>query len=85
MTVYVVTGNWATEDDCDSFLEIFSTYEKARKLFEACIADELESDWFKEHDNMVIDNESKDFWCAYQEGDYICNHSQYTIEEMEVQ
>lgn len=85
MKVYVVTGNWATEDDCDSFLEIFSTYEKARKLFEACIADELESDWFKEHDNMVIDNESKDFWCAYQEGDYLLNHSQYCIEEKEVQ
>lgn len=83
--IYVLTGSWATEDDCDSFVEIFSTYKTARKIFEACIADELESDWFKEHDNMVIDNESKDFWCAYQEGDYLLNHSQFEIKEMEVQ
>jgi hypothetical protein len=85
MKVYVLTGNWATEDDSDSFVEIFSTYAKARKIFEACIADELESDWFKKHDNMVIDNTTPDFWCAYQEDDYLINHSQFGIQEMEVQ
>jgi hypothetical protein len=84
MKVYVLTGNWATEYECDSFIKVFSTYEKALEFFESCIADELESDWFKEHEDMVIDNESSDFWCAYVEGDYICNHSQYTIETMEV-
>lgn len=82
--VYVVTANWATEDDCDSFIKIFSTYERARKYFEACIYDEQESDWFKETPDMVIENDTPDFWCAYQEGDYVLNHSQYTINEMEI-
>jgi hypothetical protein len=85
MTVYIVTANWATEDDCDSFIKVFGTYEKAHDFFTSCIADEMESDWFTEHEDMIIDNPTSDFWCAYVEGDYICNHSQYEIIPMEVQ
>lgn len=84
MKVYVVTGSWICQDDCDSLIKIFSTYEKAREYFESCIYDEQESDWFKETPDMVIDNDIPDFWCAYQEGDYMLNHSQYEIIEMEV-
>ena len=84
MKIWVVTGNWATENDCDSFIKLFSTYEKARECFESCIYDEQQSDWFKETPDMIIDDQSPDFWCAYQDGDYLLNHSQYAISEMEV-
>ena len=84
MKVYVVTGSWICQDDCDSFIKIFSTYEKASKYFETFIYDEQESDWFKETPDMVVENDAPDFWCTYQKGDYMLNHSQYEIIEMEV-
>jgi hypothetical protein len=79
--VYIVFGEYVTEDDHDTILKIFSTYEKAHKYFISCVADEQESDWFKELIYKDI-TEGDDYWEVYQDS---INYARYSLEEREVE
>lgn len=84
MKVYVVTASYITEDDSDSILRIFDTYEKANDFFLSCILAEQASDWFNELPDRMIEID-ENWWCAYESGNYLHNHSQYCIEAITVE
>lgn len=78
--MYVVRRNWSNElgGNIDMYhLELFSTYEKARKYFE------------KEKQKIInmglgydyIDDE-KDFYCESVVGEYLYYHELVAIEEL---
>ena len=83
MTVWIVVGNWVTEDDMDSFVSIYDSEDKAKRSFKECIAEEIQHDWYNELPDRVVESDDR-FWTAYENGNYNLNHVEYYYERREV-
>ena len=73
-TAYVYNGNADTE------IEIFSTFEEAKRHFDAYVDAEKANDHLMELDDKVIE-ESEDRFAIWQDGHYCEDHYEITIEE----
>lgn len=78
--VYVVKIDATIDGSTDTEMKVFSTREKAKAYFDACVTDEKANDHLMELDNKVID-EGEYYFSIYQEGFW--SEDRYEIEIIE--
>lgn len=78
--VYVLKTAYAYNGNADTEIEIFSTFEEAKRHFDAYVDAEKENDHLMELDDKVIE-ESEDRFAIWQDGHYCEDHYEITIEE----
>lgn len=78
--VYVLKTTYAYNGNADTEIEIFSTFEEAKRHFDAYVDAEKANDHLMELDDKVIE-ESEDLFAIWQDGHYCEDHYEITIEE----
>ena len=83
--VWVFVADQAVNDDTlDTLTEVFATEEAAHKyMYDFVNGEEGELEYANKHGWNVEINEP-DHYCAYEEGYYLGNHVQATIEKKEL-
>lgn len=66
------------DDEHDVDGRIFSTFEKAKKFFDECVADEKKTDPLMDSENKVV-SESEDYFQVYEDGFYNSNRYEISI------
>lgn len=78
--VYVLKTAYAYNGNADTEIAIFSTFEEAKRHFDAYVDAEKANDHLMEFDDKVIE-ESEDRFAIWQDGRYCEDHYEITIEE----
>lgn len=78
--VYVLKTAYAYNGNADTEVAIFSTFEEAKRHFDAYVDAEKANDHLMELDDKVIE-ESEDRFAIWQDGHYCEDHYEITIEE----
>lgn len=78
--VYVLKTAYAYNGNADTEVSIFSTFEEAKRHFDAYVDAEKSNDHLMELDDKVIE-ESEDRFAIWQNGHYCEDHYEVTIEE----
>lgn len=78
--VYVLKIDCAYDGNADTEVEIFSTFEEAKRHFDAHVDAEKANDHLMEFDDKIIE-ESEDRFAIWQDGRYCEDHYEITIEE----
>lgn len=78
--VYVVTTNTTIGGSTDIEAKVFSTLEKAKAYFDECVADAKADDHLMELNDKVL-SDCEYYFFIYQEGHWLENHYEITIEE----
>lgn len=81
--VYILKTAYAYNGNADTEVEIFSTFEEAKRHFDAYVDAEKANDHLMELDDKVIE-ESEDHFAIWQDGHYCEDHYEITIEEKAV-
>lgn len=78
--VYILKTAYAYNGNADTEVEIFSTFEEAKRHFDVYVDAEKANDHLMELDDKVIE-ESEDRFAIWQDGHYCEDHYEITIEE----
>lgn len=78
----VVTHAVSDLEDCGVATQVFSTYDKAKKAFDAYVSGEMS--YIAEYEGWVIE-QSEDSFCAYEDGRYSESHTFGEIRKIVVE
>lgn len=82
-TVWLVRIDSAYNGQNDLEERIFSSYKKAKKYFDECVADEKANDHLMELNDKVVD-EYENRFSLWEDGCFCGDHYEITIEEKEI-
>lgn len=81
--VYVVTVNqvYQWEEMAVNYPKAFNTIDKAKAEFRKFVDDDRR---YCERDGWKIEDDTDTHFLSYEDGDYVCNHTEVSIVELEV-
>ena len=81
--MYLVINHWSNESSCQNDIEaikLFKNYDKAREYFE------IVKNNIKSYDYGYSEiEEDIDYYCEYENGEYLYNHDLVKIQKIEVE